>query len=175
MTPQDVLNFWFVESGFKKWYAKDPIFDQAIRERFGALHEQALRDELNNWRATPEGRLAEIILLDQFSRNIYRDSAKAFAGDALALQLAQEAVASGADQSVGLERRAFFYMPYMHSESKEAQLAGMPLFESTPNAKYAREHKEIIDRFGRYPHRNAILGRDSTPEEIEFLKTHKGF
>jgi len=172
-TPQSVLDFWFQELTPKHWFAKDPVLDQTIAERFGPVHEQAERCELYTWRASPEGRLAEILVLDQFSRNIYRDSGRAFSWDALALILAQEAVAQGADQELTLEQRSFLYMPYMHSESalihEEAEtLFSQPGLEN--NLKYERQHRAIIERFSRYPHRNVLLGRDSTTEEQAFLK-----
>jgi len=124
------------------------------------------------WRSTPEGRLAEVLVLDQFSRNVYRDTPQAFAQDALALALAQELVASGQDRSLPLAQRSFAYMPYMHSEStlvhaQAALLYAQPGMEDT--LRFELRHKEIIDRFGRYPHRNALLGRESTPDELAFL------
>jgi len=171
---QQVLDFWFELHGPDQWWAKDAAFDETIRRKFGALHERAARAELDCWRATPEGRLAEIILLDQFARNLYRDDARAFAYDGMALVLAQEAVRAGADQAVPLDRRVFFYMPYQHSESALVHETAVPLFEALGDANsldYEFQHKAIIDRFGRYPHRNAVLLRPSTPEEIAFLKT----
>ena len=142
--------------------------------RFGRLHEAAARCELHAWRETPQGRLAEIIVLDQFSRNIYRDQPQAFACDALALALAQTAVSAGADGALEIRQRAFMYMPYMHSESPLFHTAAVALFsQSGMDSSLASEHrhKAIVDRFGRYPHRNAILGRVSTAQELEFLAT----
>lgn len=171
MSYDDVLQFWFEQSTPAQWWQKDARFDAAIRSRFGELHAAAARAELWTWRDTPAGRLAEIIVVDQFSRNLYRDDARAFACDPLALALAQEAVRTGADKDIAAERRAFVYMPYMHSESKVIHSVAVDLFrERAPgNLDYELRHKAIIDRFGRYPHRNAALGRDSTPEEIAFL------
>ena len=149
------------------------MFDDLIRARFGALHAQARRCELFGWRATPAGRLAEVIVLDQFARNIHRGTPEAFSADALALALAQEAVAAGADLALPAEQRAFFYMPYMHSESAAIHAVAEPLMQARAPAHthdFELKHKAIVDRFGRYPHRNAILGRASTAEEIEFLK-----
>jgi len=171
--PQALLDFWFQEIQPAQWWTVDPAFDDLIRTRFGALHDQARRCELFAWRATPEGRLAEVIVLDQFARNIHRGTPDAFSADPLALALAQEAVAAGADLALPVERRAFLYMPYMHSESAAIHAAGEPLMKArAPQGTYDFElkHKAIVDRFGRYPHRNAILGRTSTAEEIEFLK-----
>jgi uncharacterized protein (DUF924 family) len=128
--------------------------------------------ELDMWRVSGEGRLAEILVLDQFSRNMFRDKAEAFSADALALCLAQWAVSVKADQEIAKERRSFLYMPYMHSESSTVHEAAVELFRPFPQTyDYELKHKAIIDRFGRYPHRNAILGRESTVEEAEFLQT----
>ena len=172
--PDSILAFWFEEVTPEQWYARSDDFDELIRSRFGALRAAAGRCELYGWRATANGRLAEIIVLDQFSRNIYRDDPRAFASDALALALAQTAVAVRADAELATARRAFLYLPYMHSESPAIHAVAVPLFSAPgleANLKYELKHKAIIDRFGRYPHRNAILGRVSTPDEIEFLKT----
>ena len=168
-----VLRFWFVELEPRDWWRKDPELDQRIASRFGALLETAASGALAAWRGTARGRLAEIIVLDQFTRNIHRGSAEAFANDALALRLAEEAVATGAALELLVEERRYFYMPYMHSESAAVHETAMRLF-ATPglekNLDFERRHKAMIDRFGRFPHRNALLGRESTAEEIEFLK-----
>ena len=145
---------------------------QAKRAEHGPTLEAASRCELFTWRATPEGRLAEILVLDQFSRNVYRDTARAFAQDALALALAQELVASGQDRSLPTAQRVFAYMPYMHSESAVIHEQALTLFAQPGlenNLDFERRHKAIIDRFGRYPHRNAVLVRTSTAEELAFL------
>ncbi len=171
--PQDILRFWFEDIQPAQWWKVDPAFDELVRKRFGALHEQAKHCELFAWRTTPEGRLAEVIALDQFARNIHRGTPAAFAADPLALALAQEAVAAGDDLKLSVEQRAFLYMPYMHSESVAIHAAAEPLMrERAPQHTHEFElkHKAIVDRFGRYPHRNALLGRASTAEEIEFLK-----
>ena len=171
--PHTILSFWFQDIQPAQWWKVDPAFDALIRSRFGALHEQARRCELFGWRATPEGRLAEVIVLDQFARNIHRGTPLAFAADPLALALAQEAVAAGADLQLQFEQRPFLSMPYMHSESAAIHAVGEPLMKDrAPQGTYDFElkHKAIVDRFGRYPHRNAILGRASTAEELEFLK-----
>jgi uncharacterized protein (DUF924 family) len=172
MHPQSILHFWFTELSPKQHYAKDAALDESIRTRFGATLEAAARCELFSWRATPEGRLAEVLVLDQFSRNVYRDTPRAFAQDALALVLAQELVASGQDRSLPLAQRSFAYMPYMHSESALVHVQAVALFSQPgleDNFRFELRHKEIIDRFGRYPHRNAPLGRASTPAELAFL------
>lgn len=180
-TVDDVIQFWFgdgSQAAMQKWFTKDPAFDAEIRERFGALQEQAARGELDGWRSTPRGSLALIVLLDQFSRNMFRDSARAFANDAAALQVTQALIASGALSELSLLQRSVALLPLMHAEDRDVQkqsldeygtlAAADPLFDN--NLKYARMHADIIERFGRYPHRNAILGRESTPEELEFLK-----
>ncbi len=172
-TAEQVLEFWFGELSPRDWWAKSPALDQHIKQRFGDLLRRAAHCELFTWRISADGRLAEVIVLDQFSRNIHRDSPAAFANDALALGLAQEAVAAGADQALPPERRAFLYMPYMHSESLAIHEVAVPLFENCgvpDKLDHELRHKAIIERFGRYPHRNAILGRSSTAEEIAFLK-----
>ena len=170
--PSDILRFWLTELTPQQHFVKDAALDESIRTRFGPTLEAAARCELFPWRATPEGRLAEILVLDQFSRNVYRDTARAFAQDALALALAQELVASGQDRSLPTAQRVFAYMPYMHSESALIHEQALELFAQPGmenNLDFERRHKAIIDRFGRYPHRNAILGRTSTPEELAFL------
>jgi uncharacterized protein (DUF924 family) len=171
--PDAILQFWFHEIAPAQWWKVDPAFDHLIRERFGALHAQAARVELFAWRATPHGRLAEVIVLDQFSRNLFRGDRRAFDCDPLALALAQEAVAAGADAALTADERSFLYMPYMHSESPAIHVVAERLFrEHAPahNHDFELRHKEIIDRFGRYPHRNAALGRVSTDEEQAFLQ-----
>ena len=168
----DVLAFWFNELEPARWWQKDQELDREIAERFGSLHARAAQCELYTWRETAAGRLAEIIVLDQFSRNIYRDTPAAFACDPLALGLAQEAVAAGADDKLTAVQQSFLYMPYMHSESLAIHEQAVRLY-SRPglefNLDFELRHQRIIERFGRYPHRNAILGRESTAEEIEFL------
>lgn len=177
-TYQDILKFWFEELSPRQWFTGGVGIDDEIRNRFSDLHKSASLGELFSWRITPEGRLGEIIVLDQFSRNIYRGSPLAFAQDAIALVLSQEMVCLGLDKKIPLSQRAFVYMPYMHSESKHIHVEAQKLF-SIPgledNYKFETLHKDVIDRFGRYPHRNSVLGRRSTHEELEFLKTHAGF
>jgi uncharacterized protein (DUF924 family) len=173
---KEIIKFWFEEISQAQWWKKDVQFDQLIASRFLDVHGQASRCELYQWRDTAEGRLAEIIVLDQFSRNIYRDSPLSFATDSLALALAQEAIRGGADKAVPEGMRRFFYMPFMHSESAVIHEEAVALYEAygnEGNLNFELRHKAIIDRFGRYPHRNEILGRDSTVEEVEFL-SHPG-
>ncbi|MFB2685904.1 DUF924 family protein [Shewanella mangrovisoli] len=172
ITAEQVLHFWFEEISPKSWWIKDPEFDALIQSRFEDLLKQAKRGELADWRVTPQGRLAEIIVLDQFSRNIYRDTPAAFEADTIALVLAQEAVAQQVDQALKPKQVPFLFMPYMHSESPLIHQVAVKLFNreaAIANLAFELRHKEIIDRFGRYPHRNKILGRESTAEEIAFL------
>lgn len=172
--PGDILDFWFGELTPEQWYKASETLDAEIALRFSGVHAAAARCELSAWRETPEGRLAEIIVLDQFSRNIHRGTAAAFAQDALALALAQEAMRSGADAALPAAQRAFLYLPFMHSESALIHEAALLLFDQPGlenNLNFERQHKAIIDRFGRYPHRNAVLGRVSTAEEVAFLAT----
>jgi uncharacterized protein (DUF924 family) len=173
MDASEVLNFWFTTLKSKDWFAKNPMLDKQIKDRFYDVHSRAQEGELFGWRSSAEGRLAEIIILDQFSRNIFRDSPEAFANDNLALVLSQEMVLGGWDQKIPIERRAFVYLPYMHSESRLIHDQAVQLFNQKgleSNYDYELKHKSIIDRFGRFPHRNQILQRPSTAEEIEFLK-----
>lgn len=169
---QQILGFWFEELKPAMWWKQDERLDQLIRQRFGALHRQAASGELWQWRTTPEGRLAEIILLDQFSRNIHRGQPDAFVHDGMALALAQEAIAAGADMALPVIQRSFIYMPFMHSESLLIHEQAIVLF-GTPGMEgsldFERQHRDILRRFGRYPHRNQILGRASTEEERVFL------
>jgi len=170
---RQVLEFWFTELEPKQQFIKDLALDSMIEARFGDLVSQARASELFDWRMTPEGRLAEIILLDQFSRNIYRDTPASFSADPMALALAQEAIAHGDDMRLESTHRAFLYMPFMHSESKLIHEQAVLLFDQKGleyNLEFEYKHKVIIDRFGRYPHRNTILGRISSAQEIEFLK-----
>ena len=169
----EILTFWFVESSPRMWWTADSAFDSAIANRFGAVHSAAVLGELYEWRRAPGGRLAEIIVLDQFSRHLFRGTARAFASDPMALVLAQEAVAGAHDQGLSNQERAFLYMPFMHSESRLIHVQAERLFASPgldDNHESELRHKAIIDRFGRYPHRNAVLGRESTPEELVFLQ-----
>jgi len=173
MNYQDVTHFWFDELTPKQWWVQDDSIDELIRQRFESLHIIAAKGELFSWRGEAEGWLAEIIVLDQFSRNIHRGSPLAFAYDDMALELAKEAVANSVDQKLVPGRQAFLYMPYMHSESKAIHEEAVRLFSQPGmenNLEFEYKHKVIIDRFSRYPHRNKILGRESTPEEIELLK-----
>lgn len=171
----NVLDFWFQTLSPKQWFKKSSDLDAMIKEKFLQTFERVIAGETSSWRETPEGRLAEIIVLDQFTRNMFRGTSKAFIYDPLALALAQEAVRLGHDKQLDDTKRGFLYMPYMHSESKKVHIDAMKLFQDLPNLDFEIKHKEIIDQFGRYPHRNEVLGRESTSEELEWLKSNSGF
>lgn len=170
--PDAVIRFWFEDHGAEDWFSAKADFDAEVAEHFTETQGRAARGEAWHWRVTPLGRLAEIIVLDQFSRQLFRGAAKAFATDAMALALAQEAVAGGADRNLTPEQRMFLYMPYMHSESLVIHEAAVPLFAALdlPDClKAAQDHLALIRRFGRYPKRNAALNRTSTPQEEAYL------
>ena len=174
MDYQQIIDFWFLEIEPAQWWRQNDEFDRRIRERCGAVLAQAEKCELHAWRTAALGRLAEIIVLDQFSRTIHRATAQAFASDSLALALAQEAIAAHVGDALEPAKKAFLYMPFMHSESPEIHAIAVTLFDQVGLESYLQfefRHKAIIDRFGRYPHRNALLGRVSSEEEIKFLKT----
>jgi len=171
----DVLDFWF-GGPQERWFTKSDATDAEIRTRFGGTIEAALRGELKEWTETPRGTLASIIVLDQFTRNVFRDTPAMFAGDARARDIARALVASGEDQKLAASERWFAYMPFEHSELMADQHESMRLFSAlaeqtglTEPLEWARKHFDVVARFGRYPHRNALLGRESTAEEIEFL------
>ena len=167
-----VLAFW-KSAGFEKWFSKNEKFDEEFRTQFMTLHEEAAAGKLSDWTTTAEGALAVIILLDQFPRNSFRGTPRTFATDALALETAKKAIDAGFDMTVDSELRLFFYLPFEHSESLEEQERCVALHEAMGMAnltKYAVVHHEVIARFGRFPHRNAILGRTSTADELAFLE-----
>jgi uncharacterized protein (DUF924 family) len=171
-TPMEILSFWFSDTSRPKWFAQDPFFDAVVSARYGAVLQAAKRGELFQWRETIRGRLAEIIVLDQFSRNIHRGAATAFECDAQALVLAQEAVRDQTRLELTPDQKAFLYMPFMHSESPVIHEEGLKLFSEVGlewHLPYEEEHRRVIQRFGRFPHRNAILGRASTAEEDLYL------
>lgn len=172
MAATDIINFWFHEIQPKQRFTKDLEFDELIRTRFLDVHTRAAQGLLYTWREHPLDALAEIIVLDQFSRNMFRDTPAAFATDTLALVLSQEAIRRKLDNDLDNSQKAFLYMPFMHSESLEIHEIAVFLFSQVgleDNLHFELKHKEIIERFGRYPHRNAILGRESTEEELDFL------
>ena len=182
---QDVLDFWFLPPDNRdygqargEWFRKDDAFDAHIRARFGTLIDAAIEGGLRAWEATPHGALARLIVLDQFTRNVYRGTPRAFAGDAQALALAVALTQAGQDRLLPPMLRAFAYLPFEHAEDLAMQARAVELFQLLSQAQpgfdgmldYAERHQEVIARFGRFPHRNAMLGRPSTPEEVEFLR-----
>lgn len=187
--PEDVLGFWFGPPGAaplanaSKWYSKSELFDREVRDRFQGALEIAIRGALDNWRSTPRGRLALVILLDQLSRNMFRGTPRSFSQDARACEVTLEAIGLGDEQALDIVQRSFLYMPLEHAEDRELQRRCVEAFtrlvaDAPPELKsytgnaldYAKRHAVIIERFGRFPHRNEILGRSSSAEEIEFLK-----
>jgi uncharacterized protein (DUF924 family) len=170
---REVLDFWFDETSEPHWFEPSAAFDEAVRERLAALHTRAAAGEFDDWRASPEGCVALCILLDQAPRQLFRGTGRAFATDEKALAIAEHALANGLERQLPLEQRQFLYMPLMHSERLECQLRCVELYEA-PELRdklvYAEEHAEIIRRFGRFPHRNAALGRVSTAEEQAYLR-----
>lgn len=175
IVPRDVIDFW-IDAGPERWFKKDDAFDAEIGRRFGAAAEDATTGALDDWAATPEGTLALVLVLDQFRRNIHRGTPEAFSADPKALSIAQDALARGDDRRLPAEHRVWLYLPFEHAEDLEAQQVCMErtaalCAELGDNdlLKYAAEHRDIIARFGRFPHRNAILGRTSTPKEQRFL------
>lgn len=182
ITPQNVLDFWFADASRAHWFAPDASFDQEIRQRFGASVVQAAGDELDDWTSTPSGWLALLILLDQFPRNLYRNDARAWAHDVKAQRVALSGLERGDDRKLPLLQRVFAYLPLEHAEDSALQRDSVALFESLCAAApaverktfegfldYAQRHREVIERFGRFPHRNAVLGRDDTAEEVIYL------
>ena len=170
--PEDVLNFWFDPETKSRWFEPTDAFDDSCRQRFGQAIEAAGRGELDHWQDTAEGSLALLILLDQLTRNVYRGQAQAFAHDEKARAVARHALDSGHDAVTSQDRRMFFYLPLEHSENRADQAQSVALFEKLGQPEpldYAIRHQVIIDRFGRFPHRNALLGRESTAEELAFL------
>ena len=170
-----ILVFWFDEIDRAYWFRKDTGFDQLVKDRFGTHVERALQGDYDSWGDSASLRLSLIILLDQMTRNIFRGSPRAFSGDARALSLTLKAVAEGQlDAEVTIERRQFLLMPLMHSEDIEVQDRSIDIYEryaDRDTLEYAKQHRDVITRFGRFPHRNAVLGRESTPEEIKFIQT----
>ena len=170
---QEVIDFWFQELCSEQWFKKDKSTDLLIKERFLSTHNVAVKGELYKWRNTALGRLAEVIVIDQFSRNIFRDDPRSYLYDGMALVLSQEAILVGVHKKMKPQQRSFLYMPFMHSESRMIHERAVELFsdpELKSNLEFEYKHKKIIDRFGRYPHRNEVLGRTSTSEEKAFLK-----
>jgi len=185
-SPGEINDFWFCDRAKVLWFEKDPAFDEEIRQRFGRSIAAAAAGELDGWTVAPESCLALLVLLDQFPRNIFRGTPRAFAADAGARRIASLAIERGFDRQMPLARRPFFYLPFEHSEDLADQSRSVALFrawaeendgaardQAFDQLTYVLRHQEAIERFGRFPHRNAILGRQSTPEEIAFLQEPK--
>lgn len=171
---QDILNFWFAKEHKTKWFIADNEFDQLIKIKFSDIHTQAVKGELSSWREAPESALALIIILDQFSRNLFRGSPLSFSNDQKALEYTKEALSKEFDKKLASDKmRHFLYMPLMHSENMDDQILSVKLFSSFPHiSPYAQQHMETIKKFGRFPGRNKALNRESTPEEINFLQNN---
>lgn len=176
-TPDDVLKFWFSESTREHWFKPSGEIDSEIDRRFGALHRRAAAGEFDDWARNPRSALALIVILDQFSRNLHRGKPETYANDDHALRIARAAIVRGFDQYLDGWEKAFLYMPFMHSERLDIQEESVRLFATAnlDNASYALHHRDIVRRFGRFPHRNAILGRENTPEETEYLESESAF
>jgi len=172
-TAEDVLQFWFVDHGREDWFGGKPEFDAALAEAFADTHGRVAKGEAWQWRMTPKGRLAEIIVLDQFSRQLHRGTPRAFAQDAMALTLAQEVLLLGLDEGFAVHEMMFLLLPFMHSESAVIQAESMRLHEKLGIAEgidFASKHRDAVERFGRFPFRNKALGRESTREELAYLE-----
>lgn len=177
-SPDEILTFWFVEHGMEDWFGAKPEFDALIAKRFTEIFESAARGETWRWRTTPQGRLAEIIVLDQFPRQLFRGQARAFATDAMALVLAQELVGGGHHNFLPMPQRMFALLPYQHAESALVQAESVRLHTALGDPevmKHAEGHARTIQRFGRFPKRNAALGRPSTPDEMDYINSSDGF
>jgi uncharacterized protein (DUF924 family) len=178
ITVDEILQFWFEDIEHSRWFKKDPDFDRELEQRFGDLLTQARNNQLDHWCDTPRGSLALIIVLDQFSRNIYRETSSAFEADAKALQLTVDGIQKGLDVKLTLAQRSFYYLPLRHAENLAMQELGLAKTRELNDAgygtdKYALSHLALVERFGRFPHRNSILGRCNTTEEKLYLKEGK--
>jgi uncharacterized protein (DUF924 family) len=178
ISASEIIDFWFSDRVKALWFNSTPAFDDEIRQRFEDVYLQAKAGKLNSWRHDAKGSLAMCILLDQFPLNMYRGRAESFATEAAARVVAKAAIDAGFDHAVGIDKRAFFYLPYMHSENIDDQNYSVSLYENaglTENLRYAKHHREIVQRFGRFPHRNAILHRESTPQELAYLASPEAY
>ena len=176
--PADILEFWFSAPMDKHWFSSTEAIDQQIRNQFEALWKLAAAGQLDEWRSTPEGCLALCIVLDQFPLNMYREDGRRYSSEQMAVEVCLYAVMKGYDQQLSDEQKAFLYMPLMHSESIEHQDTSVALFDAAgleENLRFAEHHREIVQRFGRFPHRNQALGRESTQEELDWLASDEGY
>lgn len=177
-SPDEVLNYWFSEAIEAAWFSQSDAVDQEIADHFTQIYDAARNGELSGWRDQARDALALTIVLDQFPRNLFRGSPRSFESDSLALANSKHAIDAGFDAQLSKKERAFFYLPFMHSEKIDDQQRCITLYEELGNSNgldFAHQHANIIKRFGRFPHRNAVLGRQTTAEEAEFLKEHSGF
>ena len=177
-TPQSVLKFWFSDSTRKRWFDSTPQFDRELTDRFLATWRSAAAGRLAEWEESPEGALALVIVLDQFPLNMFRDGPESFATEAASRDIARRAIDRGFDARLSDGQKGFLYMPFMHSENLQDQDRCVALFEAaglTDSLKWARHHREIVRRFGRFPHRNGILGRESSDEERTYLDSDEAF
>ena len=177
-TPQNILDFWYSKEMQSRWFASTPALDDEIRNKFESLWRKAAAGELDGWKETPEGCLALVIVLDQLPLNMFRGKAESFSTEQQAVEIAKHAIGKDYDQRLPAERLAFLYMPLMHSEHLADQDLSVRLFETAKlesNLRFAQHHRELIRKYGRFPHRNGILGRQSTPEEIEYLASGEAF
>ena len=176
--PKDIIDFWFSEDSRKRWFNSTPEFDRLLSERYLETWEQARRGQLDHWMQSAEGCLALVIVLDQFPLNMFRNSAQSYATEARSREVARQAIENKFDQALDADRKAFLYMPFMHSENLEDQELALELFAQPgleANLRFARHHHAIVARYGRFPHRNAALGRSSTDAEIEYLNSKEAF
>lgn len=176
--PQDIIDFWFSEAARKLWFKSTPEFDLQLRETYQDSWERARRGELDHWMQSADGCLALVVVLDQFPLNMFRNTAQSYATEAQSREVARVALEKNFDQALDAERKAFLYMPFMHSESLEDQQLALELFAQPGlenNLRFARHHHDIVAKFGRFPHRNEALGRDSTAAEIEYLNSKQAF
>ncbi len=177
-TAHEILDFWFADATRKLWFDSTPEFDAQLRERYRDTWEAARRGELDGWTETAEGCLALVIVLDQFPLNMFRGEAQSYSTEAQSREVSRTAIERGFDGQIETERKAFLYMPFMHSEKIEDQDFALELFDQPgleSNQRFARHHHGIVERFGRFPHRNAALGRESTAAEVEYLNSKEGF
>ena len=177
-TSDEVLDFWFSERVKPMWFNSTPEFDDELRDKFLETYQAGIRGELSGWEKTPQGALALVICLDQFPLNMFRGKVESFEGERPSLEVAQRAIENGFDQQLEGAHKAFLYLPFMHSEDMDHQDRSVELFSKAglkDNLHWAKHHRGIVQRFGRFPHRNAILGRENTPEEISYLQSDEAF
>lgn len=178
INPSTIIDYWFSEENQQYWFASTPEIDTQMREKFNDLWESAKRGELDDWKNSAEGCLALCIVLDQLPLNMFRGTAKSFSTEQQSIEIAKHAIEKDFDQQINKERRAFLYMPLMHSENLEDQDLSVSLFEKAGlegNSRFAKHHRELIKTYGRFPHRNEVLGRENTTEETDYLNSKQAF